>query len=202
MANKSLCTFILNEETFNVYGEYDIETGKELDYTTGGKPEFVEYKYPEFYDITVKKIVDGKEKDYTVTGETWAGRKYVSRDVIESVIAAFIRNDDAVNILSLEDGLQKLVDEYKSDVAINYLTKDIPKKILSVNMYSLYQLLMVTDKYIYYAHDDEFLMMDTENHGIISDNYFAEVGLNDSIEDVRSGAEMLMYGELPEESPV
>lgn len=199
MANKLLCTFILNNETYNVYGEYDIETDKELDYTTGEKPEFAEYKYPDFYDITVKKVIDGKEEDYVVTGETWAGRKYVSRDVIESVIAASIRGDDSVAIISLEDGLQKLVNEYKSNVAINYLTKDIPKKILSVNMYSLYQLLLVTDKYIYYAHDGEFLMMNAESHEIISDNYFAEVGLNDSIEDVRSGAEMLMYGELPEE---
>lgn len=199
MANKLLCTFILNNETYNVYGEYDIETDKELDYTTGEKPEFAEYKYPDFYDITVKKVIDGKEEDYVVTGETWAGRKYISRDVIESVIAASIRGDDSVTIISLEDGLQKLVNEYKSDVAISYLAKDIPKKILSVNMYSLYQLLLVTDKYIYYAHDGEFLMMNAESHEIISDNYFAEVGLNDSIEDVRSGAEMLMYGELPEE---
>lgn len=199
MSNKLLCTFILNNETYNVYGEYDIETDKELDYTTGEKPEFAEYKYPDFYDITIKKVIDGKEEDYVVTGETWAGRKYVSRDVIESVIAASIRGDDSVAIISLEDGLQKLVNEYKSDVAINYLAKDIPKKILSVNMYSLYQLLLVTDKYIYYAHDGEFLMMNAESHEIISDNYFAEVGLNDSIEDVRSGAEMLMYGELPEE---
>ena len=199
MSNKLLCTFILNNETYNVYGEYDIETDKELDYTTGEKPEFAEYKYPDFYDITIKKVIDGKEEDYVVTGETWAGRKYVSRDVIESVIAASIRGDDSVAIISLEDGLQKLVNEYKSDVAINYLAKDIHKKILSVNMYSLYQLLLVTDKYIYYAHDGEFLMMNAESHEIISDNYFAEVGLNDSIEDVRSGAEMLMYGELPEE---
>lgn len=199
---KLLATFIAEEikETFNIYGSYEIKTGKELDIFTEGV-NMIDFKYPEFCDITATNIVDDREEDYVPVGETWAGRKYTATDMIEFLISALIKGDETYTKLNLESGLQELVNDYLTDdkIAIAVNGKKIPKRILTNTMYDLYQLILVTDAYIYYVHEDQTYMLSTEDHTVISDNYFAEVGYWDSVENVKSGKETLLWGELPEE---
>lgn len=197
---KLLATFVAEEikEKFNIYGNYDVETG--YAYSDSGK---IEYKYPEFYNITATRITDGKEESYTPTGTTWAGRKYVVNDMIESVISALIMGNTLFTKIYLDNGLQEILDSYMRDdnIAITVNGLKIPKVILGRHLYDLYQLTLVTDTFIYYYsdEDDAMLMLRTEDHSIVSDNYFAEVGYTDSIENVKSGKETLLWGELPKD---
>ena len=41
-------------------------------------------------------------------------------------------------------------------------------------------------------------MLSTDSKEIVSDNYFAEVGFWDSIENIKNGKEIHLWGELPE----
>ena len=162
----------------------------------------IDFKYPEFYNITATKTVDGKEEDYVPSGETWAGRKYTANDMVEFLISALIKGDETYTKIYIESGLQELINDYLADdkIAIVVNGKKIPERIRTNTMYYLYQLILVTDAYIYYAHDDQMYMLSIEDHTVISDNYFAEVGYWDSVEDVKSGKEALLWGELPEEN--
>ena len=60
-------------------------------------------------------------------------------------------------------------------------------------MLILDELVMVTDQYIYYADYDKMLMLRTDDHTIVSDNYFAEVEYEDSIENIKEGKEMVIW---------
>lgn len=197
-----LATFIANEigVTFNVYGEYVIENNNVFDMFTE-KPTLIDFNYPEFDNLTATEVKDGVEKHYKPTGETWSGRKYTEEDMICSFIAALTQGDESYTKVFLEKGLQEIVDTYLSDdaIALTYNGKKIPKRILTNNMFYMYQLMLVTDAFIYYGYEDMILMLNTETHNIVSDNYFAEVGFWDSVGDVKSGKEMLLFGELPNE---
>ena len=41
-------------------------------------------------------------------------------------------------------------------------------------------------------------MFTTDTHEVVSDNYFAEVGYWDSIQNIDNNTETLIWGELPE----
>ncbi len=109
-------------------------------------------------------------------------------------------NDFIYSKIYPDSKLQELVDSYTNDseVALTVSGRKIPERILSYNMYDMYQLLLVTDAFIYYSYDESVYMLRTDDHNIVSDNDFAEVELADSIENVKSGKEMLLWGELPE----
>lgn len=197
-----LATFVTEEikETFNVYGEYNIETGKEVNILSENM-EFIEFKYPEFYYISATRVVNKKEESYSPKGESWVGRKYTAEDMIQFLISALIKGDESYTKLYLDSGLEKIIAEYRkeSEIAITVDDKDIPKRILTNDMNYLYQLMLVTDEFIYYSHENGMYMLSTDTHQVVSDNYFAEVGFWDSVENVKNGEEKLLWGKLPEE---
>lgn len=201
-----LATFVAEEikETFNIYGNYEIESDNTTwDYFNDeDKPKLIGYKYPEFDSLTATILKDGVTERYEPTGTTWAGRKYTEEDMICSFIAALIQGDVSYTKVFLDDGLQKFVDEYLADDAIATTVDDkkIPKRILTCSMFYMYQLMLVTNEFIYYGYEDMLLMLSTDKHGVVSDNYFAEVGLWDSVENIKSGKEKLLWGKLPEEN--
>ena len=189
MAEKLLVTFEVEGDTFNIYGSY------ECDKNTG------KYTYPEFYDLTAKKIIGGKEVDYEPHGQSWTGRNYMVEDLIRDFIAKSTVNSLLYSTIFIESGLQDIINQFNKAEAIVLTVGDlqIPKAIMSYDLYNIYELVLVTNDYIYYACDDMTLMFTTSTHEIVSDNYFAEVGYWDSVENVKSGKETLLWGELPEE---
>lgn len=201
MDKKLLASFILNKtnETFNVYGDYQINTNEAVDMMSE-ELNRIWYKYPEFTDITTTKIT-GVEQTYIPAGQSWAGIRYTPVDVLEFFISALIRADETYSKTYLEEGLQKFVDEYlkESEIAVTVNGKPVPKRILVKDMYQLYQLALVTDTNIYYVYEDAVFMLSTEDHSVISDNYFAEVGYFESIENIQSGKETCLWGKLPAE---
>ena len=200
MEKKLLATFYMEEinDTFNIYGSYEIETVEEIDLQATGNNK-IKIKHPEFYNIRITKLVNEKEEDYLPSGSSWTGRKYDALDVLNSFIAALIRGDEAYTKIFVDEGLQEVVEYYTTESAVTAKGKTIPARIFDSSLIYSYQLLMVTDTFIYYCDDDSIIMLNTEDHTIVSDNYFAEVGYNDSVENIRGGSETLIWGELPEQ---
>lgn len=195
---KLLAIFTVNQtnDTFNIYGNYDIENISEFDYNSNEKKTF---KYAEFEYVIAKKYIDQKEYDYTPVGKTFTGHKYNCNDMINSFIYSQIINDNSYTSKYIDLGLQCIIDDYKTNntITINENTQ-IPKYVLYVNC-SIYQLFLVTDQYIYYGYENLILMLDTATHRIISDNCFAEIGYTESIENINAGKEKLLWGEIPSE---
>ena len=191
---KLLVSFVAAGATFKIYGSYECGT------TTDNNKN--KYTYPEFYDLTAKQIIDGKEVDYKPKGSTWSGRKYTVEDMIQDFIAKSTVNNLSYSAIFIESGLQDIISQFNNAEAIA-LTVDnlqIPKEIFSYDLYNIYELLLVTNDFIYYACDDMTIMFTTNTHGIVSDNHFAEVGYRESVENVKSGKEILLWGELPKDN--
>lgn len=68
---------------------------------------------------------------------------------------------------------------------------EVPCRIIDRN-FDVYELEVATDKYLYYATDDRMIMLDYD-HQVITDNYFAEVGLIQSIDAMKEGKEHLVW---------
>lgn len=189
---KLLAVFDVEElkSRFSIYGTCEIVTGKDCD----GRG----YKYPEFYELTAKQNVNGLETDYQPAGETWTGRKYDVEDMIRSFMEALIRNANGYIRIYLDPVLQEIVDYYLADdnIAVTVNNLKIPKRIIATSMYYEFELALVTDEFIYYEFYDELIMLDAKTHEIVSDNYFASVGYGDSIENIASGEETLIYGHI------
>ena len=58
MEKKLLATFYMEEinDTFNIYGSYEIETVEEIDLQATGNNK-IKIKHPEFYNIRITKLV-------------------------------------------------------------------------------------------------------------------------------------------------
>lgn len=189
-----------NKYLYMVFGDYEIETVKEKDmiyYETVGENEELEFPYPEFYD----KKLEGYKLDLTTNeislidykdlGERWIGEPFTIYDVPSSVCAAYTQKDSTCSIQYLEDGLKKILDNpvYEKTLMNG---KKIPLRMLNSDM-DVMQLLMATDRYLYYYHDDSYKMINANTLETVSDNYFAEVGFEDSKENIENGEEKLIW---------
>ena len=58
---------------------------------------------------------------------------------------------------------------------------------------------MVTDAFIYYSQYGMFDVLGTMDHRLVSDNEFADNCYFDSVENIRNGAEKLLWGKIPEQ---
>lgn len=187
-----LATFEVEGNKYNIYGNYEIEN--DTDYI--GNP----YIYPEFSELSAKQIVDDKEVDFKLTGCTWTGRGYVVENMISDFLAKEILDSKLYKAYYIESGLQKIIDCYHREDNIVTVRNGlrIPKYILSNEMFGIYELTLVTNEYIYYMYADRVLMFSTDTYEVVSDNYFAEVGYWDSIQNIDNTTETLIWGELPE----
>lgn len=196
-----------NKYLYMVFGDYEIETVKEKDmiyYETVGEneklkflSEKIEFPYPEFYGKKLEGYKLDLETDeislidYEDLGERWIGEPFTIYDVPSSACAAYTQEDSTCSIQYLEDDLKKILDNpvYERKLMNG---KEIPLRMLNSDM-DVMQLLMATNKYLYYAHDDIFKMINVDTLETVSDNYFAEEGFEDSKENIESGEEKLIW---------
>lgn len=178
-------------EKFEIYGELEIVKGQER-----GK----EYLYPQFYDLVAKKITEGKEEPYIPDGVYWNGEIASVEDMIGNYLADLIRYGTTYKKVYLCVVLQKLVDSYHlpDDNVITVNNLLVPRWILMGDMLQLYELEMVTNKYIYYVFCDDALIMLDQKHDLVSGNYFASVGYGDSVDKIKTGEEALLWGTFSE----
>ena len=199
--NLLLATFKVDEtkDVFNIYGEYAVAEDFVTDIV--GDKDDVLYKYPKFVDVKATKIEEGIEQEYISEGVYWNGTRVTVYDMIGSFLSSLIKGDSSYTKVYLEEGLQKIVNSYTADseIAVTVNEKKIPKRVLTIDMDELFQLMLVTNEFIYYGCDEAIHMLSTKDHSLVSDNYFAEIGYFDSVEDIRKGSESLIWGVLPEE---
>lgn len=170
--------------------EFIIENGQ---YRVWGNYSFDENKCPEFTDLRAEILVDGVYVGYSPDGHTWAGRKFVVEDMISDCLAKLIQCCRIYTIIYLDEGLAHLVASYHEDIVLIVNDLKIPRRIISAQLFDVHSLVLVTSQFLYYVHDDQMIMLDTDTHELVSDNYFAEVGYADSLENIESGEEKLIW---------
>ena len=74
MRTAKLTTFKVNNEMFTIYGTYEIN--ETMDY------HLKKFKYPEFYDLSAKKIENEIEIDFHPDNFSWTVEKYDGEDMI------------------------------------------------------------------------------------------------------------------------
>lgn len=196
-----------NKYLYMVFGDYEIDTVKEDDmiyYETVGEneklkflSEKLEFPYPEFYG----KKLEGYKLDLETDeislidcedlGERWIGESFTIYDVPSSACAAYTQEDSTCSIHYLEDSLKKILNSpvYEKTLMNG---KEIPLRMLDSDM-KVMQLLMATNKYLYYIHDDIYKMLKTDTLETDGYNYGAELGFDDSKENIESGEEKLIW---------
>lgn len=189
---KLLAEFVVNGKicpaTYKAYGAYDIEIGK----TSGS----AEYRYPEFVNVKLLLIMDGRECPCRQIAYNWDGMAHDEESALYAFFSAVTRGDEMYECRYMDPGLQNIVNAYvqPTEMAITVNDKPIPKKILANDGHRVYSLLMVTTKLIYYCSDDvnEYCILDINSHSIVSDNYFAELGFSGSLEAMKEGEKVLL----------
>lgn len=147
----------------------------------------------EYENLAIMEVVDGTEVPFTMTSYTWFGHKLTEEDAIADVISRYSRNETAAQhgfeLIFLCDSIKNTIDIYRNNIALNHDGRDIPYRIFNGPFCNTYELSLATNDFLYYHHDEEILMLDTETGGVISDNYFAEVGLVESESNINKGLE-------------
>lgn len=217
---KTILIFKRNKDNriYKVIGDFDILTKtfipiyKKTQSTISKYPEFnrvnIYYKeseddeYHEFTSETLKQ--DSKDNQNNQRYWDWkiahfGGIQTTSIEILEIVLANIIQGNENIEVISMNEEIKEMVDEYKNDaIEIKLEEKDgkiekIPNIILHNDMYLVYELLLVTGKYIYYAYDDLTLVLDIKDRTLISDNSFACDGLFETLENISNGEEKALY---------
>lgn len=175
---------------FRFWGKFIFESRKDAD---------GEFCYPEFYNLELeKKSEEGFYEPYTPGYIRWNGTKVEIEDMLNTAVNSFLFERNEISTLFLHNELRAWAKPFQDNVALTVNGKKIPKKIFTNDLYNYMDLLLVTDKFIYYGYDSEILMFGTEEHELCSDNYFAEVGLTESYENIAIQTETCLFG-APEE---
>lgn len=168
---KKLMEFILKdvgEEKENMhfimYGDFLTE-----------RSDYEEINEPEFYNVIIRKVTDGKEKAWRSKAVTFSGHKMTNIDCAEQALASIICNDNDVEVIYLDAEVETLVRQYIEKTAFESGGRK-------------------NERY------GESVMLSTgDGHVIADSSAFAEMGFWESFKNVESGKEKLLYGEIPEE---
>jgi len=174
------CSFITkNEERrFRFYGEVEVKA---------------EENSLDFSDLTIFEVVNEVEKPFQITATTWVGTALNAEDALADVISRWTRFEAGFEVFSVAEKIHLFCDKYRF-ITLVAGERNIPYKILYGTFLEEYDLGLVTDKYTYYVRGcDQLLMLHTDTGEIVSDNYFAECGLVDSISAVETEKEKLLY---------
>ena len=130
---------------------------------------------------------------YSPNQKTWQGDTLTEEDAVYEVI--FMAECDAAGMAGIiyMDACIKDVISYYQKEYVEYDSRRIPLKICRGEFADLYELRLVTDHYIFYGCDDMLLMLRTENGELVSDNYFAEIGYCEELEDISKGKVQVLY---------
>ena len=175
------CSFITEnvKKRFRFYGEVEIEA---------------EENSLDFSDLTIFEVVNEVEKPFQITATTWVGTTLNEEDALADVISCWTRCEAGFEVFSVAEKIQLFCDKYRF-ITLVVGKRNIPYKIVYGTFLEEYDLELVTDKYTYYVRGcDQLLMLHTDTGEVISDNYFAECGLTDSLSAVETGEdEKLLY---------
>ena len=155
-----------------------------------------ELPFVEFNDIIIEKQVSNVWEVYSNEVTDWYGVKFTNEQIIDEVLSEVICEcSENYKVTFLAEELLRMVKAYQSQEKVSAILPIIWMKE------EQYELVLATDKFCYYQADDRFLMLRTATKGLVSDNYFAEVGLDDSLEAIMGGDEKLLYSQAsPDEA--
>lgn len=135
---------------------------------------------------------DGKA--YTRNEEKFRGGMFTEAETVSDVIYALCRGDtENIRLIEAAAPIQNLIDHYRNGECVVAGGHDVPLKTLYAH--GTMSLLLATDRFSYYGieGDDDYLMIESANGKVVSDNYFASEGLSNSLEAVRNGGETLLF---------
>lgn len=146
-----------------------------------------------FYHLEVKEVEDETVTPFVITAKTWAGLQLTPYDAIGDVLSKYTRGATDFHLISMYEPLKIYLDELKKDCVI-VGDKAISQKIVYDSFFNEYELMYATDQYIYYTEfGDSYLMLATDSIELLATNFFAECGYLDSVENVASDKEVLLY---------
>ena len=156
----------------------------------------------EFEDVKILEFINGSYEPFMITNKTWTGYQIDEDDAFADVLSRYSRNVSGFEALYVHDSIRAVLEKLETGDIIAENGRNIPKEVIngffvgSSGSFDILGLLLVTDKYTYYAVDEnDAIMLDTATGELISDNYFASVGLYDSLEAIKTGEETLIYAE-------
>lgn len=192
---KKLMEFILKdvgEEKENMhfimYGDFLTE-----------RSDYEEINEPEFYNVIIRKVTDGKEKAWRSKSVTFSGHKMTNIDCAEQALASIICNDNDVEVIYLDAEVETLVRQYIEKTAFEFQGRKISKYHYNATLGAC-KLYLATDKFLYYEKYGASIMLSTDDGHAVSDNtFFSEIGLEESFRAIEDGKEKILYGEIPED---
>ena len=161
------------------------------------------FPYPVFEHLRVTQVSEGKEAPYEPQGTRPSDTPKIFKTIATRALATEIMGTTAemFQMLFLDEGLRKFVDHFRSEENYVLCISGLPiyKYIVSGNLRECLELNMVTDAFIYYSQYGMFDVLGTTDHRLVSDNEFADICYLDSVENIRNGAEKLLWGKIPEQ---
>ncbi len=159
-------------------------------YLDGGMK--VRFPRLDFAKVSIKRILDGKPEEFKPTIYTWSERRITQDDIFSEVLEAYIRGDGTYDFIFISPELKKILNFYAKRPACTAGTRNIPKYILHDNL-DLYSLQLATNEFAHYSYGDACLVYDISTMEFIAEDYIASIAYEQSIENLQSGAESLLY---------
>lgn len=141
-------------------------------------------------DFELLEVEDGQAHNFEPTAVSWSGHRITQQDAIYDCVSGFLNNDPHYDFAYVDSDIESFKEE-NIQVVCSVNGRDIGDKYFH-NEYA-YDLLLVTDKAVYYSYDDAAVMLSADDGSLISDNYFAEEGFMTSVEDILRGEEREIY---------
>ncbi len=161
------------------------------------------FPYPVFEHLRVTQVSEGKEALYEPQGTRPSDAPKIFKAIAARALATEIMGTTAemFQMLFLDEGLHKFVDHFRSEENYVLSISGLPiyRYIVSGNLRECLELNMVTDTFIYYSQYGMFDVLGISDHRLVSDNEFADNCYLDSVENIRSGTEKLLWGKIPEQ---
>lgn len=160
------------------------------------------FPYPVFEHLRVTQVSEEKEVLYEPQGTRPSDVPKIFKAIATRALATEIMGTVAemFQMLFLDEGLRKFVDHFRSEENYVLSISGLPiyRYIVSGNLRECLELNMVTDAFIYYSQYGMFDALGTTDHRLVSDNELADNCYLDSVENIRSGTEKLLWGKIPE----
>ena len=182
---------------FCVYGAYRWEKMEH-----NGDAYVAAFPYPVFERLRVTQVSEEKEVLYEPQGTRPSDVPKIFKAIATRALATEIMGTVAemFQMLFLDEGLRKFVDHFRSEENYVLSISGLPiyRYIVSGNLRECLELNMVTDAFIYYSQYGMFDVLGSSDHRLVSDNELADNCYLDSVENIRSGTEKLLWGKIPE----
>lgn len=147
----------------------------------------------DFDDVQVMEYVNGKYEPFKVSATTWSGQCLESSDALTDVISLYSRRESSFKLIFADNLIRDYVQNLWNEGIITICGRDIPRNICYGYDLGIYSLAFVTEMYAYYDSIDCFLMLDAGTGAVISDNYFAEHSIWESINNISLKNESMLY---------